>query len=134
MQALALRTAVVLNLAGPYTQKAPNLIAACIEAGTSYVDLSGEIPLLRRVIDRFDEPAKRAGVQVVQMAGWEAMPADLTTLIACRRAAGDEAGPSARRWRHCTSTPSRCAESRLAFSQLPSDFLLTQPVAVSAAK
>ncbi len=93
LQALARRTAVVLNLAGPYTQNAPNLIAACVDAGTSYVDLSGEIPLLRRVIDRFDEPAKRAGVQIVQMAGWEAMPADLTTLIACRRAAGDGAGP-----------------------------------------
>ena len=93
LQALARRTAVVLNLAGPYTQKAPNLIAACVDAGTSYVDLSGEIPLLRRVIDRFDEPAKRAGVQIVQMAGWEAMPADLTTLISCRRAAGDGAGP-----------------------------------------
>ncbi len=93
LQALARRTAVVLNLAGPYTQKAPNLIAACVDAGTSYVDLSGEIPLLRRVIDRFDAPAKRAGVQIVQMAGWEAMPADLTTLIACRRAAGDGAGP-----------------------------------------
>ena len=45
------------------------------------------------VNDRFDEPAKRASVQVVQMAGWEAMPADRTTLIACRRAAGDGAGP-----------------------------------------
>ena len=83
----------MLNLAGPYTPKAQNLIAACIDAGASYVDLSGEIPLLRRVIDRFDEPARLAGGQVVQMAGWEAMPADLTTLIACRRAAGPESSP-----------------------------------------
>ena len=86
LEALARRTAVVLNLAGPYTRKAPNLIAASIAAGASYVDLSGEIPLLRRVIERFDAPARQAGVQVVQMAGWEAMPADLATLVACRRA------------------------------------------------
>ena len=86
LRALALRTAVVLNLAGPYTSKAQNLIAACVEGGSSYVDLSGEIPLLRRVIDRFDESARRAGVQIVQMAGWEAMPADLATLVACKRA------------------------------------------------
>ena len=93
LHALARRTAVVVNLAGPYTQKAAGLIEACVEAGTSYVDLSGEIPLLRRVIDRFDAPARAAGVQVVQMAGWDgAMPADLTTLLACRRAAGDAAG------------------------------------------
>ena len=84
---LARRAAVVLNLAGPYTRRAEALLDACIEAGASYVDLSGEIPLLRRVIDRFGAPARRAGVQVVQMAGWEAMPADLVTLVACRRAA-----------------------------------------------
>ena len=82
----------MLNLAGPYTSKAQNLIAACVDAGASYVDLSGEIPLLRRVIDRFDEPARKAGVQLVQMAGWEAMPADLATLVACKRAAGVGAG------------------------------------------
>lgn len=98
LETLALKAGVVLNLAGPYTGKAQNLIAACIKGGTSYVDLSGEIPLLRRVIDRFDEPARMAGVQVVQMAGWEAMPADLATLVACRRAveggSGDD-GPGA---------------------------------------
>lgn len=88
LKALAARARVVINMAGPYTSKASNVIAACVEHGTSYVDLSGEIPLLRRVIDRFDDAAKRAGVQVVQMAGWEAMPADLVTLIACKRAAG----------------------------------------------
>lgn len=92
LETLALRTKVVLNLAGPYTRKAQNLIAACIKSGASYVDLSGEIPLLRRVIDRFDEPAKMAGIQIVQMAGWEAMPADLATLVACRRAMEDELG------------------------------------------
>lgn len=85
---LAARTTVVLSCAGPYTSQAEGLIEACVQAGSSYVDLSGEIPLLRRVIDRFDEPARRAGVQVVQMAGWEAMPADLTTLVACQRAVG----------------------------------------------
>ena len=98
LEALARRTTVVMNLAGPYTRTAQNLIAACIEARASYVDLSGEIPLLRRVIDRFDEPARKAGVQITQMAGWEAMPADLVTLIVCKRAAekpGDDDGPGA---------------------------------------
>ena len=37
-------------------------------------------------------PRGGAGVQVVQMAGWEAMPADLATLVACRRAVGTGAG------------------------------------------
>ncbi len=89
---MAARTLVVLNLAGPYTKGAEQVIAACVGAGTSYADLSGELPLLRRVIDRFDEPARRAGVKVVQMAGWEAMPADLTTLLASQRAVAQASG------------------------------------------
>lgn len=97
LKMLAGRAAVVLNLAGPYTRTAQDLIDACVTSGTSYVDLSGEIPLLRRVVDRFDAPARRAGVQVVQMAGWEAMPADLATLVACKRAApgSTDDGPGA---------------------------------------
>lgn len=92
LEALARKATVVVNLAGPYTGKAQNLIAACVEAGASYVDLSGEIPLLRRTIDRFDGPARKANVQVVQMAGWEAMPADLAALVACKRAVGGGSG------------------------------------------
>jgi len=89
LERLAKRTRVLLNLAGPYTRSAEEVISACISSGTSYADLSGELPLLRRVIDRFDEPARLAGVQIVQMAGWEAFPADLTTMLACHRAAID---------------------------------------------
>lgn len=89
---LAERTAVLLNLAGPYTPGAEAVIEACIAAGTSYADLSGEIPLLQRVNRRFEQAAVRAGVAVVQMAGWEAMPADLTTLLACREAIGNHGG------------------------------------------
>jgi short subunit dehydrogenase-like uncharacterized protein len=86
---LTRRAAVVINLAGPYTPTATNLIAACVETRTSYVDLSGEIPLLKTVIDRFHGPAVDAGIRIVQMAGWEALPADLTTLLASRRAVAD---------------------------------------------
>ncbi len=56
---------------GPYTSTAEAVIGACAGAGTHYADLSGELPLLRRVIDRFDDPAPEAACQVVQLAGWE---------------------------------------------------------------
>ena len=92
LAALAASTTVLLNLAGPYTAGAEAVIEACIAARTSYVDLSGEIPLLQRVNRRFDRAAAAAGVAVVQMAGWEALPADLTTLLACREAARGDAG------------------------------------------
>lgn len=95
LAALAARTTVLLNLAGPYTHSAETVISACIKAGTSYVDLSGEIPLLQRVNRRFDAAAAAAGVAVVQMAGWEALPADLTILLACREAERSGDAPAA---------------------------------------
>lgn len=98
LAALAARATVVLNLAGPYTPTAETVIEACIDAGTSYVDLSGELPLLRRVNRRFHERARRAGVQVVQMAGWEAFPADLVTLLACQQAAAGTATDAVDPW------------------------------------
>lgn len=90
------RTRVLLNTAGPYTGTAEGVIQACIATGTHYLDLSGELPLLRRVIDRFDDAAREAGCQVVQLAGWEALAPDVTALQACRIAAdADDAGPGA---------------------------------------
>ncbi|CAN5278070.1 saccharopine dehydrogenase NADP-binding domain-containing protein [soil metagenome] len=119
LERLAARTVVVLNLAGPYTKEAEQLIAACVKSGTSYVDLSGELPLLRRVIDRFDEPARRAGVQIVQMAGWEAMPADWTTLLACQRAAASEATPIVPGDGPGAADPIARVEAVVHFSRLP---------------
>jgi short subunit dehydrogenase-like uncharacterized protein len=84
------RTKVIINLAGPYTPTAPDLIAACVKTQTSYVDLSGELPLLRQMIDQFDDAAQNARIRIVQMAGWEALPSDLTTLLASRRAVANE--------------------------------------------
>jgi short subunit dehydrogenase-like uncharacterized protein len=68
---------VVLNLVGPYTHYGRPVIAACVAAGTHYVDLTGEMPFVRRVIDEFDAPAAEAGVKVVQVSGFESLPADL---------------------------------------------------------
>lgn len=89
LAALTGLTGTVLNLAGPYTSTAENVIAACIDTQTSYIDLSGEIPLLKNVIGNFHESAVDKGIRIVQMAGWEAMPADLTSLLASRRATTD---------------------------------------------
>jgi len=89
---LAARTRVLLNAVGPYTETAPAVIDACVRTGTHYADLSGELPLLRRVVDGFHEPARAAGCQVVQLAGWEALPPDLVALHACRAATGAAPG------------------------------------------
>jgi short subunit dehydrogenase-like uncharacterized protein len=83
---MAARTRVVLDLVGPYTLYGTPVIEACIENGAHYVDLTGEIPFVRRTIDAFHERAEEAGVKVVQVSGFEALPPDLGVLLAAETA------------------------------------------------
>jgi short subunit dehydrogenase-like uncharacterized protein len=86
LAAMASRTRVVLDLVGPYTLYGEPVIEACVAAGSHYVDLTGEIPFVRRMIDAFHDRAAAAGVKVVQICGFEALPPDLAVLLAAETA------------------------------------------------
>lgn len=83
---MAARSRVVLNLVGPYTRYGQPVIQACVAEGTDYVDLSGEIPFIHRMIEAFDVPARDGGAKVVQVCGFEALPPDLATRLAAEAA------------------------------------------------
>jgi short subunit dehydrogenase-like uncharacterized protein len=83
---MAARAHVVLDLVGPYTLYGEPVIEACVSGGSHYVDLTGEIPFVRRMIDAFHERAVAAGVKVVQVCGFEALPPDLSVLLAAETA------------------------------------------------
>ncbi|MGI8462540.1 MAG: saccharopine dehydrogenase family protein [Solirubrobacterales bacterium] len=87
LEAMAARAKVVLNLVGPYTRYGKPVIEACVAGGAHYVDLTGEIPFVRRVIDEFDAAATGAGVKIVQVCGFEALPPDLAVTLAAEAAA-----------------------------------------------
>ncbi|HEX7058712.1 MAG TPA: saccharopine dehydrogenase NADP-binding domain-containing protein [Solirubrobacterales bacterium] len=86
LTAMAERTRVVLDLVGPYTLYGEPVIEACIAAGSHYVDLTGEIPFARRMIDAHHERAAEAGVKIVEVSGFEALPPDLAVLLAAETA------------------------------------------------
>jgi short subunit dehydrogenase-like uncharacterized protein len=79
---MAARASVVLNLVGPYTTRGRPVIEACVAAGAHYADLTGEIPFVREMIREFHEAAVEAGVKVVQVCGFEALPPDLAVQLA----------------------------------------------------
>jgi short subunit dehydrogenase-like uncharacterized protein len=86
LAAIAARARVVLNLVGPYTLHGRPMIEACVAGGAHYADLTGELPFVRRIIDDFEEPAAAAGVKVVQVCGFEALPPDLAIVLAAEHA------------------------------------------------
>jgi short subunit dehydrogenase-like uncharacterized protein len=86
LAAMASRTNVVLDLVGPYALYGEPVIEACVANGAHYVDLTGEIPFVRRIIDAYHERAASAGVKIVQVCGFEALPPDLAVLLAAETA------------------------------------------------
>jgi len=86
LEAMAERTKVVLNLVGPYTSNGRVVIDACIASGAHYVDLSGEMPFVARTTRDVHAGAEAAGVKVVQVCGFEALPPDLGVALAAQAA------------------------------------------------
>ena len=53
------------------------MIEACVAGGAHYADLTGEIPFVRAMIESSTAAAADAGVKLVQVCGFEALPPDL---------------------------------------------------------
>jgi short subunit dehydrogenase-like uncharacterized protein len=102
---MARRARVVLNLVGPYTRYGRPVIDACVAGGASYMDLTGEIPFVRDVIDEFDAAARDAKVKIVQVSGFEALPPDLAVLLAVQTARERYDEPLAQADLDVTTTP-----------------------------
>ena len=71
------QTKVVCTTVGPYAKYGNELVAACIENGTDYCDLTGEVQWMRRMIDKHHEVAKAKGVRIVHTCGFDSFPSDI---------------------------------------------------------
>jgi short subunit dehydrogenase-like uncharacterized protein len=68
---------VVINCAGPFLDTARPVIEAAIGVGASYVDVTAEQASAMDAFERFDAPARDAGVAVIPAAGFYGGLADL---------------------------------------------------------
>lgn len=82
---LAQGTKVLCSTVGPYSRLGTPVVEACAAEGTDYCDLTGEVQWMRRMIDRFDETARRSGARIVHAAGFDSIPSDLGVLLAQER-------------------------------------------------
>ena len=70
-------TKCVLTTVGPYQLYGNELVKACAENGTDYVDLCGEPAWMRHMIDAHDTIAKKSGARIVFSCGFDSIPFDL---------------------------------------------------------
>ncbi|NNE40189.1 MAG: saccharopine dehydrogenase [Marinicaulis sp.] len=74
---MARSTRAIITTVGPYQKYGEPLVAACAAAGTDYVDLSGEPPFMRAMIDQHSDQARETGARIVHSCGFDSIPFDL---------------------------------------------------------
>lgn len=82
---LCMQAQVILSTAGPYTLLGTPLIEACLRNGVHYVDITGEVPWVRKVIDKYQDDAIRKQVKIVNCCGYDCIPADIGCMMAVNK-------------------------------------------------
>ncbi|MBU3070766.1 saccharopine dehydrogenase NADP-binding domain-containing protein [Aestuariicella sp. G3-2] len=70
-------TQVLLTTVGPYQLYGSDVVKACAEAGTDYVDLCGEPAWMHEMIAAHGATAKASGARIVFSCGFDSVPFDL---------------------------------------------------------
>ncbi|ATW03521.1 saccharopine dehydrogenase NADP-binding domain-containing protein [Sphingorhabdus sp. YGSMI21] len=70
-------TKIVLTTVGPYQKYGTPLVQACAEAGTDYIDLCGEPLWMRRMIEEYEDAARRSGARILFSCGFDSIPSEL---------------------------------------------------------
>jgi short subunit dehydrogenase-like uncharacterized protein len=78
---LARQTQVVLSTAGPFALYGSGLVAACVKNKTHYVDITGETPWVRQMIDLHHEQSVVDGTCIVPCCGFDSVPSDIGAFL-----------------------------------------------------
>jgi short subunit dehydrogenase-like uncharacterized protein len=71
----------VVTCAGPFGLHGEPVVAAAVDAGTHYLDTTGEQPFMRMVFDRYGARAAERGVALVSGMGFDYAPGDLIAAL-----------------------------------------------------
>ena len=86
LEALVNSTRVVISTVGPYAHYGSLLVKVCAEQGTHYVDLTGEVPWMREMIDQYQGVASTSGAIIIHSCGFDSVPSDMGVYYAQQQA------------------------------------------------
>lgn len=76
-----IQTKVVINTVGPFWQWGTPVVKACVRHGKHYVDLTGESPWIREIINMFDYYATKTGSIIIPSCGMDSVTSDLPVFL-----------------------------------------------------
>ncbi|MFF4823621.1 saccharopine dehydrogenase family protein [Streptomyces sp. NPDC001312] len=82
---LARQARVLATTVGPYATVGEELVAACADSGTDYLDLCGEPEFVDLVYVRYDARARETGARLVHACGFDSIPPDLGVYFTVRQ-------------------------------------------------
>ena len=77
LRRIAESSRTVISTVGPYLRHGEPVVAACAEAGTDYLDITGEPEFVDLMYLRYHERAIRTGARIVHGCGFDSIPTDL---------------------------------------------------------
>jgi short subunit dehydrogenase-like uncharacterized protein len=75
---------VVASTVGPFALYGTPVVDACVAHGAHYVDITGETPWVRDMIDKHHERAVERRVKIVPFCGFDSIPSDLGASLCVR--------------------------------------------------
>ncbi|MFF3612166.1 saccharopine dehydrogenase family protein [Streptomyces sp. NPDC002580] len=85
VRAMARLARVVATTVGPYITYGEDLVEACADAGTDYLDLTGEPEFVDLTYVRHDARARETGARLVHACGFDSIPHDLGAYFTVRQ-------------------------------------------------
>ncbi|MET9116927.1 saccharopine dehydrogenase NADP-binding domain-containing protein [Streptomyces longwoodensis] len=85
LRSLAGQARVVATTVGPYVLHGEDLVAACADLGTDYLDLTGEPEFVDLVYVRHDARARETGARLLHACGFDSVPHDLGVYYTVRQ-------------------------------------------------
>ncbi|XP_077223712.1 saccharopine dehydrogenase [Tasmannia lanceolata] len=88
---LCKKTRLVLNCVGPFRLYGEPVVAACVEAGTDYLDISGEPEFMEKMECLYNEKGLKMGSLVISACGFDSIPAEMGLMFNSRQWVGPAA-------------------------------------------
>lgn len=82
LDTIAQQTDVIISTAGsPFALHGTPVVAAAVRQSTHYVDITGEIPWVKRLVKEYHEEAAAKNVRIVPCCGYDSVPSDIGALL-----------------------------------------------------
>ncbi|CAJ2665742.1 unnamed protein product [Trifolium pratense] len=81
LRSLCLKTRLILNCVGPFRRHGEPVVAACVETGCDYLDITGESEFMDRVEIGYHEKSVKNGSLIVSACGFDSVPAEIGLLF-----------------------------------------------------